>query len=299
MCLSPVTLWRQYATKDGRKTDIVPCGKCVQCLAKRRNDWAFRLYHQMMHSDTACFMTLTYGQQKERGVYQWGENPPLSFNGNETLDKRHLQLFFKRLRKENSRLLKDNDGILSKNQKKLKYYAVGEYGTNFLRPHYHIIMFNLHSHLISRSFRVAKNIWQKGSVDIAVCNIATINYVVGYLMQGSWTPLDDSDDRQPHYSTMSKGLGSQYLSDTVYNYHLDRMEIMVTHPSGFQMTMPRYYKKQVFSKEELKEFEEIRQQLFNVDWDDFVNIDRKLNLERDKRAIKKHEMNLKTNRVTL
>lgn len=282
MCISLEKIWRKHATIDGRKTDLVPCGKCYKCLGKRRNAWAFRLHHQMQVSSLPVFMTLTYGVNEREG---WGENPPTSFNGIYTLKKRDLQLFLKKLRKQ-------NNGTI-------KYYAVGEYGTNNYRPHYHLIMFNLDRKHVINSLLVSKNIWKKGNVDIAKCNIATINYVAGYIMQGAWQPQTDDDDREPHFSTMSKHLGSNYLTDEIYRYHLDRMETSVTHPSGFKMALPRYYKDKIFSREERAELAEINQQIQHMNWDEFVNIDYKQQNERINLKIQKADKNLKTKRVVL
>ena len=40
MCLSPVSLTREIA---GRKyTQVVPCGKCVECLKKEQNEFVVR-----------------------------------------------------------------------------------------------------------------------------------------------------------------------------------------------------------------------------------------------------------------
>lgn len=277
MCTSPINIKRDYYSmnKDGQfLTHRVPCGKCWECLGRRRNDWSFRLYHQMQVSSSACFMTLTYGVNEREG---WGSNPPLSFNGVDTLKKKDLQDFMKRLRK--------------KNNANIKYYAVGEYGTNNYRPHYHLIVFNLDRDLMLRSLQVSKQIWKKGNVDIRVCNIATINYVTGYITQGSWQPEEDYDDREPHFSTMSKHLGSSYLTDETYHYHLDRMETSTMHPSGFRMPLPRYYRDQIFSKEERKELFKINQQMHSMDWEDFVNVDYKL--ERDAFKIKREKVKLK------
>lgn len=76
--------------------------------------WAGRLVHESRLHDDSIFITLTYN--------------PASLPTGGTLVKRHLQLFFKRLRKSIA-------------PKKVRYYAVGEYGDENLRPHYHIILF--------------------------------------------------------------------------------------------------------------------------------------------------------------
>lgn len=239
-------------------TDEVPCGKCHECLATRRNTWAFRLYHHMQVSESACFMTLTYGRVHERGRYLYGIDPPLSFNGHETLCKKDLQDFFKRLRK--------------RNQGKIKYYACGEYGSKFKRPHYHIIMFGLDRFLLQNSLLVSSKIWKMGSIDIAACNMPTINYTVGYIMKGLWQPEQDDDDRQPEFSVMSKNLGLNYLTPALWDYHVNNMVGHVTLPNGALMTMPRYYKDRIFTKDERKELNEFNHMLRNLNFD-FIGSD--------------------------
>ena len=124
MCLAPITLWRNYATMDNKKTDIVPCGKCPKCLKRKQNAWAFRLQCQTRVSISSAFITLTYEDEKL----------PLSYNGLPNLDKTHVQKFLKRLRKASPK---------SSNELSIKYYACGEYGTRTHRPHYHMIAFNI------------------------------------------------------------------------------------------------------------------------------------------------------------
>lgn len=295
MCISPVTLWRKHATIDGRKTDIVPCGKCHECLASRRNAWSFRLFHEMQNANSACFVTLTYGVNEKEG---FGKDPPLSSNGLYTLDKTDFQLFMKRLRKKQKRYY-GRYGEQQADYRPLKYYVVGEYGTNFQRPHYHVILYNLCSYLMDRSLKVSKEIWQHGNVDIARSNIASINYVVSYCMKGTWKPECDMDDRQPEYANQSNGLGITYLTPNIWEMHVDRLDATVTHPSGFKIPMPRYYKQKIFSKEERKELEEIYQQMNHYNWDDLVNMDYKLVHTRLNREILKHERNLKQKRAVL
>jgi len=240
-------------------------------------------------SHSACFMTLTYGIAQDGKGNIFGEDPPLSENGLNTLDKTDLQKFFKRLRKYEK---------YHGNTKPLKYYAVGEYGTKNHRPHYHIILFNLSRETMVQSHMVAKDIWQKGMVDVATCNMATINYVVGYVMQGVWEPGHELDDRAPHFSLMSKGLGANYLTDEIYDFHYDRMDTSVMHPSGFRIPLPRYFKDKIFSAEEKAELYEINQQVREVDWEEFVNIDFNKLVEETRHKIYLHERKNKKLRNT-
>jgi hypothetical protein len=145
---------------------------------------------------------------------------------------------------------------------------------------------------------VSKEIWQKGNVDLAACNMATINYVVGYVMQGVWTPEHELDDRAPQFSCMSKGLGSSYLTDEIYDYHYDRMDTSAMHPSGFRIPLPRYYKDKIFTVEEKAELYEINQQVREVDWQEFVNIDFNKHVEETRHKIRLHERKNKKVRNT-
>jgi hypothetical protein len=297
MCVAPLTLkrnrdeWQTESNGHSTVTRVVPCGKCFQCLARRRNGWSFRLHHQMNISSSACFMTLTYGHAQDDKGRLFGEDPPLTDNGLYTLDKTDLQKFLKRFRKfEKTR---------NKNGNTIKYYAVGEYGTKNHRPHYHLILFNASPQCMAQSYMVAKKIWQKGSVDVASCNMATINYVVGYVMSGAWAPEHELDDRHPHFSLMSKGLGSNYLTDEIYDFHYDRMDTSVMHPSGFRIPLPRYYKDKIFSVEEKAELYEINQRVRQVDWEEFVNIDFEKQVEETRQKIRLHERKNKKVRNTL
>ena len=93
------------------KEMIVPCGKCFTCRSKYRLSWQLRLQHELLsYNYNAMFLTLTYDD----------DNLPT----NETLVKKDVQDFIKRLRK-------------FYNDVKIRYFAVGEYGSEKHRPHYH------------------------------------------------------------------------------------------------------------------------------------------------------------------
>ncbi len=116
-CLTPITLVRKKPKFDGSITDIVPCGRCPQCLIRRQNDWCFRLQEEQKISISSSFITLTYEE----------DNLPFSENGLMSLKVRDHQLFIKKLR--------------YKVKTKIKYFACGEYGAINGRPHFHLIIF--------------------------------------------------------------------------------------------------------------------------------------------------------------
>lgn len=105
MCLTPIYVKGKY----------VACGNCIECQMLYSSTWAFRIGLEAQLYEHNCFITLTYNE----------DNRPKD----DHLSKRDLQLFLKRLRKHF-------------NNKKIRFFACGEYGDKKGRPHYHIILFN-------------------------------------------------------------------------------------------------------------------------------------------------------------
>lgn len=94
----------------------VPCGKCVICKAFKCNSVVQRCNMETVsYGHTPWFITLTYNDKHN----------PLHVN------KRDIQLFFKRLRK-----YLDYNNI----ENNFRYLLVSEYGSKNLRPHYHFIL---------------------------------------------------------------------------------------------------------------------------------------------------------------
>lgn len=108
----------------------IPCGQCVECRLKYSKEWAVRcVCESKLYPDNTCwFVTITYDD--------FHLPVPISILSRKTasttlfypLVKKDIQLFIKRLRKRFS-------GV--------RYYYCGEYGSKSLRPHFHILLFNL------------------------------------------------------------------------------------------------------------------------------------------------------------
>lgn len=202
-----------------------PCGKCPACVRRRVSGWAFRLNKQSEQSNSAHFVTLTYND----------EHIKKTKNGFETLVKKDVQDFFKRLRK------------LTK--QKISYYAVGEYGDTGERPHYHIILFNANPKIVENAWKL--NDITLGNVHFGDVGDASVGYTLKYISKDKKIPQFNGDDRQKEFALMSKGLGSGYLTDNMVKWHTKgNIENKVYLPlkDGKKAAMPRYYKDKLYDK---------------------------------------------------
>lgn len=213
----------------------VPCGKCPACLSRRTSVWTFRLKQHAKNANTSYFVTLTYDT---RFV-------PITKRGYLTLEKRDVQLYFKRLRKAHP-----------ENHEPIKYYLAGEYGSKTFRPHYHIILFNADIELIHKA-------WEKGEVHIGELTEASAAYTAKYINKGKIIPMHKNDDRIPEFSLMSKKLGLNYLSEKIINYHRADIERnYLTLEDGKKISLPRYFREKIWTEGERRKQADILAQKF-------------------------------------
>lgn len=223
-CIAPVNIPNP---KNDDRTDrlVVPCGKCAICQQNRRTEWTSRLKHELQDSSSALFLTLTY---KDENI-TFGEVLP-------TLVKSDLQKFFKRMRKFIE-------------PKKIRYYAIGEYGTTTFRPHYHIILFNYPIQLKDE----IPNLWKMGHTHIGSVSPASIHYVTKYHLNKTEYP----EGSEPSFATMSRrpGIGFGYIkrSGSYHEGNIDRNYLL--HEGGIKSRLPRYYKTKLYNDKELKQIE--------------------------------------------
>lgn len=134
---------------------------------------------------TNAFLTLTY--------------KPSELPAHGSLNKRHLQLFFKRYR----RWL---------NSHKIRYLACGEYGEMGDRPHYHAIIFNhdftdkkdhakINGNLLFTSKKLDE-LWTHGNCIIGEANFETAAYVARYV-----TKKINGHKAFEHYNQINKETG--------------------------------------------------------------------------------------------
>lgn len=241
-CLHPILI---NNTKTGTSNEV-PCSRCWNCLTRRADAWAFRILQEKKRSTSAHFVTLTYDDQHVP------INPETMTI---TLDKEAIPKYMKRLRKLHEKVYKLKPSL----RMKLKYYAVGEYGEDYERPHYHIILFNAIKELIPLSWAIDNKMI--GLVDIGKKGVTAGG--ARYLCQYMLTGLNDNNQlRQKPFSLMSKNLGDNYITKAIKQWHLEKTGkavvtkegIMKTRDryyaiqDGYKIALPRYYRDKIFPK---------------------------------------------------
>lgn len=198
----------------GPKWLEVPCGHCVACRIARSREWAIRILHETEFWESSCFVTLTYRDE---------DLPP-----NGSLERDALTKYFKRLRKD----LGD---------RKIKYYACGEYGDTYGRPHYHAIIFGLNA---LKDKKIIESNWPYGWVKVGGVSYDSARYVAGYVQKklyGKESKQYEDRGILPPFSRISKGVGERYVEK--YWNKLYQQETVTVR--GVPMGLPRYYQKKL------------------------------------------------------
>lgn len=185
-----------------------------------------------MFHELSVFLTLTYNKE--------------SIPKDGSLDKRHFQLFMKRLRKQHVG--------------KIKFFHCGEYGDELGRPHYHAILFGIsfadkRFHSTTRrgdtlwTSKLLDSIWGLGHCYIGTVTNESAGYVARYCLKkvNGERAYDhylrfnrDTGEvihLQPEYITCSKGIGLQWYE--TYGEQTHARDAVVI--KGKKSPVPKYY----------------------------------------------------------
>ena len=212
-CFHPITVWKSryatldtppevyYKTKkvkfryssdcDDREKITIPCGHCLGCRLDHANMWATRIMVEAKEWTTNCVIALTYNDKNLR------KDEKTKLN---TLYKKDLQDFLKRLRYYEKGVEEWTHPIKGIKENPIRYFACGEYGRSGTRapaggnPHFHVILFNWkpkdlkfykynkYGDTIWKSESLQK-IWGNGFVTIEELNYNTACYVARYVQK--------------------------------------------------------------------------------------------------------------------
>lgn len=190
----------------------VPCGKCINCRIGHSREWSIRLLHELDNfNGEGIFTTLTYND----------ENLPQ----NNSINKRDLQLFFKRLRRDLE-------------PRKIKYFAAGEYGEKEGRPHYHAIILGIKYN----ESRVIGENWPFGYVHTGTVTYDSCRYCADYIFKkltGEKALNLLLQKKELPFQLCSQGIGKNYA---IKNSEQIRENLGIT-LNGKNVGIPRYYKK--------------------------------------------------------
>lgn len=177
------------------------CGQCTPCRLNRRRIWTHRLMLEAAQYDANAFVTLTYSDEH------------IPSDG--SLDPSHLRLWLKRLRR-------------AVEPSRFRFYAVGEYGDESQRAHYHAALFGFRPCAYGRSRYSARTVdccywcdlvrdtWGKGNIFSGVLERDSAQYLCGYVVK-KMTAKDDPRlvGRHPEFARMSlrPGIGHDAMHE--------------------------------------------------------------------------------------
>lgn len=251
---------KRVRTKDNiiynKKTALtefiqVPCGQCIECRLNRSRKWADRCMMELQYHNESHFVTLTYDNdhipKNEIIDMDTGE-----MNYNATLVKKDLQDFMKRLRRAYEYSGKENQ---------LRFFACGEYGSQTMRPHFHLILFGLELDnddlsLYKRNFngdnlynsKLIEKCWKNGFSVVADVTWETCAYVARYIMKKHLGKDSDFYDRfgiEPEFTLMSRrpGIARQYYEDHKEDLFTQDFVALPTKEGSRKVYPPPYFEK--------------------------------------------------------
>ncbi|UPW40870.1 replication initiator protein [Sigmofec virus UA08Rod_6404] len=233
-CLHPIGI-----TRHGERV-FVPCGRCLSCQSSRANQWQVRLEFENRVAAQSYFLTLTYAEEYV---------PKKEVDGKilNVLNFRDIQLYIKRLRRS-----LQYAGYTGK----VRYFFVGEYGPETLRPHYHGILFFSKSLDLKQYKTLVYEKWHLGFKKINIATPGRFRYCISYVTFKSSLPKE-------YIVARPRVLCSQYCGlEYFYRFYLDYYKKQIgylplnrklpgIHLSGcYTYRLPDYFKNKIFTNVE-------------------------------------------------
>lgn len=212
----------------------VRCGHCINCKMYRSMEWCIRLECESQYwKDNIIFVTLTYSDEHLPINYidphlffsdeEIAANPDLNYLHCPTHRPDHVRNFIKRLRKRLDH--------------KIKYFAVGEYGTRRGRSHMHLLIFGLP--FTRQSEKLIDDCWRYGHVNVRPFFTETCTYIAGYIQKKLY---GDNRDffKLPEFMRCSQHLGERWLMEHIGQIDDDHPFIV---RGKYKYALPRQFRR--------------------------------------------------------
>lgn len=201
----------------------VPCGRCMQCRIAKQSSLQFLATKELLKvyksGQGASFVTLTYDD----------DHIPYTDTGHNTLRRKDLQDFMKRLRRRMEYYHDDT---------KFKYIACGEYGDKFGRSHMHIVFLGLSDYQIKA---YTKKVWPYGIVDVGPLTSGGVRYVLKYCTKSappeSVKALYNTLGVEQPFIVHSVGIGKDWIKANIEKIAADGFQFKL---AGKNYLYPKY-----------------------------------------------------------
>lgn len=188
------------------------CGQCLPCRVNKQRIWTHRILLEAAQYEDNSFVTLTYD---DKHLPEDGSLVPL-----------HLRNFLDFLRK-GYKSTQEGLGVSADQLRRFRFFAVGEYGDQSGRPHYHLVLFNFPScgRGITRYMpsglrccvwcHLVHDTWGKGRILCGSVEAHSAAYVCGYVCKKLTKEHPQLGGRHPEFSRQSNrpGIGADAMHD--------------------------------------------------------------------------------------
>lgn len=256
-CLHPVRI----TNPTTQEKLLVPCGRCQACVKHKCDVMSLKCKLESLSSKFCYFIGLSYNQNHvPRSFFYYdstedrylliNKTPRLgkglivsrSDNTDEEiqllvnkfnlkgcmpcLSKRDIQLFLKRLRKYicqyESKRLQIKISEVPKENTRIRYYIVGEYGNVHYRPHYHMLLWFENEEICTYLYKALRKAWTFGYIKFEKSLGKCANYAAGYVNSYCNLPRVLSTGEVKPFQLHSIRLGEEILrkqKDEIYDLH--------------------------------------------------------------------------------
>lgn len=236
--------------------------------------------HEAKTHKTNCWVTLTYDDEHLPDKYDTGQVHPKTkkkiYSG--TLRKKHMQLFYRALRRALKREL------ALEHQGEVRYYYSGEYGEKYQRPHYHACLFGIdfkdkkYVSTTRDGFKLYESkllteLWPHGKHTISELTWETAAYTARYIMkkitgqkkEKHYEKIDNETGEikklESEFNDMSRrpGIGNQWYEKYKKSVYMEKRSAIRIR--GTLTAPPRYYDK-LLERESPTKYTQVKRRRF-------------------------------------